>query len=371
MSGRRVRARSVFLWGLAGVCALQLGMRLAVDSALGRYRDLPYAHMMARLRPRWHARRTGGPEAPQRLLVVLGSSRTGNDVRGERVEAELAAALGERWAVSNLAVPGAGPLVELVNGRRLFAEGVRPDLLLVEVVPILLTGSAAETTWIRADRMARSEIELLGQCGLPEAAALRRAWWQDWACPWYAHRFALLSDVVPNFVPMPLQQNWAAPSDRTGWVSLPNGAPTAEQRRAGHEQMRRWHEANLRDARLTAWGQAAQREILAQCRRHDVPAALVLLPESDALRAWYGPATRARLDAFLAELRDRYGVPVIDARAWAGDDDFGDDVHLHAAGADVFSRRLGRALGARLRRSTPSPAPPAGTVPVGTTRPGQ
>src|SRR5579883_3287298 len=146
MSGRRVRARSVFLWGLAGVCALQLGMRLAVDSALGRYRDLPYAHMMARLRPRWHARRTGGPEAPQRLLVVLGSSRTGNDVRGERVEAELAAALGERWAVSNLAVPGAGPLVELVNGRRLFAEGVRPDLLLVEVVPILLTGSAAETT---------------------------------------------------------------------------------------------------------------------------------------------------------------------------------------------------------------------------------
>ena len=43
----------------------------------------------------------------------------------------------------NFGMVGAGPLVELVVLRRLLAEGVRPDLLLVEVLPPLFNRRAA------------------------------------------------------------------------------------------------------------------------------------------------------------------------------------------------------------------------------------
>ncbi len=364
---RSARARGVLLWGLAGILLVQLGLRLAIESGLRGCRDPFYEDMMARLRPRWRARVAGGPGTPQRLLVALGSSRTGNGVRGERVEAELAAALGERWAVNGLSAPGSGALMELVNCRRLFAEGVRPDLLLVEVVPTLLAGAPPEAESLKAERFARSEIEMLRECGLPEAAALRRGWWRDWACPWYAHRIAIVSEVVPNFLPMRLQQNWGAHGDRTGWVAMkPDLNAPPGRARALHEFTRGVYEPGLRDFALAGPQCRALRAILADCRGHGVPAALVLLPESTALRSWFGRESLARLEAFLADLRDGHGVPLIDARAWVGDDGFGDDLHLHSGGADVLSRRLGRELAALLRPgpSAPAVAPPPDEVPI-------
>ena len=81
---------------------------------------------------------------------------------------------------------------------------------------------------------------------------------------------------------------------------------------------------------------------LAVARHEGLVTALVLMPEGPAMRGWYRPAGWRDLRAYLDRLGRRFGVQLIDARAWVGEEDFTDSHHLAAAGARRFSARLGR-----------------------------
>jgi hypothetical protein len=69
-------------------------------------------------------------------------------------------------------------------------------------------------------------------------------------------------------------------------------------------------------------------------------AALVLMPEGTYFRGWYPPHAEPLIRGLLSDLRKDYGVEVIDARRWIGDDGFWDSHHLVDTGATAFTDRL-------------------------------
>jgi hypothetical protein len=86
----------------------------------------------------------------------------------------------------------------------------------------------------------------------------------------------------------------------------------------------------------------ALRELLDECCTDRIKAALFLMPEHSACRGWYTSKTKAVVGAYLRQLSQEYGVPVIDARDWLPDEHFADFCHMMPQGAGPFSERFAR-----------------------------
>jgi hypothetical protein len=84
------------------------------------------------------------------------------------------------------------------------------------------------------------------------------------------------------------------------------------------------------------------RELLDLCVRRRIPVLLYLMPEGPVFAGWYSAAARTRIDAFVGELSRTYGLAVVDARDWLGEDLFADSHHLLTDGATAFTRRFAR-----------------------------
>src|SRR5438094_683997 len=130
---RHRRAWQALASGLLLFAALHGGLAWLVERAGPYLRDPVYADRAARL-----LRRLAATDAP-RCLLVLGSSRTAYGVRTKLLEEQVRQALGEPVVAFNFGTPGAGPVTNLVYFRRLLAEGVRPDLVIIEVMPAYLS----------------------------------------------------------------------------------------------------------------------------------------------------------------------------------------------------------------------------------------
>src|SRR5437879_4963703 len=131
------RGRAGLVWGLVFFATLQLGLAVAIELWLPELRDPQYAYKAARLRQRMAADRDDRDDRP-RNIVVLGSSRTMFGLQGERAERVMGSRLGRPVTVFNFGMVGAGPITQLVDLKRLLAQGIRPDLLVIEVLPPLL-----------------------------------------------------------------------------------------------------------------------------------------------------------------------------------------------------------------------------------------
>src|SRR5437764_14565018 len=87
---------------------------------------------------------------------MLGATSTGYGFHAGRIEAEVRRELGRPAAVFNFGIPASGPVTHLVYARRLIADGHRPDLLLVEVLPPALAdlpGGPLESQSLFGDRL--------------------------------------------------------------------------------------------------------------------------------------------------------------------------------------------------------------------------
>ena len=356
------RSRSALLAGLLAFAALQAGLAVAVEGWLPELRDPFYVYKAARLRRRLATSR------PRPLAVVMvGSSRTTFALKGGDVEPRLGEEVGEPVALYNFGLIGAGPLTELLTLRRLLADGVRPDLLLVEIHPCLLAGDVPwEVRRLTAGRVYRREISFLARYGAPRRE-LRRDWWLSEAVPWYALRFALVSRTVPSRLPWQLRQDLFRAADNSGWVESPLPPPTPEVRRRALDQARREYYATLQNFRLGTGPCQAVREILETCGREHIAAALVWVPEGPVFRGWYTPQAEAQTRAFLKECHRTYGVPLVDAREWVPEEEFSDSHHLRPPGARRFTERLAREalppLVRGLARSSGGPAAEPQAIP--------
>lgn len=337
------RARNGLLWGLGTFVALQLATTGVLESWLPQFRDPYFAFKLARLRSRIDAaRRTPAPEAgagPPVVVLMVGSSHVSDALRGTLVESDLARRLGRPVVLYNFGVPGDNPLNQLLNFERLLAQGVRPDLLLVEVMPALLHSNAAATQLqvMPAERFGLRDRWVLRQHHLPRR--FDRYSWQCWGLPWYAHRLEILSVLVPHFLPGFLRQDWARGCDESGWIPPPY-ENTPESRAAAVKHAAGAYGPTLSQFQLGNPFCDALGHLLERCHQERIGAALVLMPEGSTFRGYYSADALNQVDAFLKKLAAPHGTPVIDARTWVPDDGFFDSHHLLPDGAAVFTTRL-------------------------------
>src|SRR5215218_299696 len=83
------------------------------------------------------------PEPGRLTLIALGSSRTMSAFHPPTAAAGVTAATGRPCLAFNTALPGSGPLAQLLHLRRLMACGIRPDLVVVEITPVMCARSEA------------------------------------------------------------------------------------------------------------------------------------------------------------------------------------------------------------------------------------
>jgi len=329
------KARTSFLWCLALFALAHVGLVVATQGRWQELRDPEFGYKLLGLR----RQREAEPDRP--LVVLLGSSRTGQGLRPGAL-APLRTRDGRTAFVYNFSQVGSGPLAELLTLRRLLDVGTRPDFIAAEILPALLGRKfdAYGNPKSGVSRLTWSDICLLERY-VPEPGALLREWLECQVASWHAHRFTLMNQYAADFLPWRLRMDpWRA-IDAWGWsdLGLDTEKPVHDPRalelayRTYHEELQRFHIAPRQDRAL--------RDFLDLCRQQDIPVVLYLMPEGRIFQSWYPPAVRACIHRYLTGISKEYGVPIVDPRNWMADDLFLDSHHLDRRGATRYTRRFG------------------------------
>src|SRR5262249_20750589 len=144
------------------------------------------------------AKRPGRP-----LVVALGSSRTQMGFRPAALPGD-----GDTLVAFNFGLVGAGPVTQLLCLRRLLDHGVRPDLLLVEVLPALLhqEGPGTERAALNRNRLGWRDWRRVGAY-FPGSRAEYRRWRRAQLAAWFTHRTGILSCWAPGLLPWEVRQD--------------------------------------------------------------------------------------------------------------------------------------------------------------------
>jgi hypothetical protein len=335
---RLIRARRVLVWTLATYVVIHVSFLLALSywPTLG---DPEYGSKLQKLQQHLQV----AADRPQ--VILLGTSRSELDVRPDALPAGIAAG-GPSPLVFNMALRGASPLVNLCCLQRLLDQGVRPDWLLIEILPPQLQGKDLEEggALCLKHRLRWSDVSTLE--GHSHAPWYRRmSVYRPLVDPWCEHaRF-----VLGQYVPIIVDDEWLRKEgvfwrgqDDHGWVACPMTAPSPAEYRKATVRIQSNYGAPFTWNQVPASTDRVLRTMLQRCAAARIKVALVIMPESTEFRTWYSPATRRTIDDYLASLTREYDVPLIDASTWMGDDCFADCHHLRPAGAAAFSERFGR-----------------------------
>ena len=336
--------------GIAAFLLLQIGLGIAGECVL-LIPEPGYADQELRL-SRQESLYPGAPSG-----VMLGTSRTGFAFHADRIREQLARDLGDPAKAFNFGIPASGPVTHIVYLRRLLADGHRPDLLLVEVLPPSLAelpDGPLESRFLFGDRLRHDEVDTVIGYGFPEKE-IRKKWRGTIITPWYSMRFPILGRIFPSALPWHLRFDWSRTKDPTGWSTPIVSSVTPEQYAAGLMRAAGEYSAILADLHPTGGGATALEDLLKLCRESNIPVTLVLMPESAGFRELYTPATTERLYRFLNQLREEYCCTLVDARDWLPDSAFTDGHHMLQSGAEVFSDRLTREAILPQLRARPSP----------------
>jgi hypothetical protein len=354
--------RACLLWGLAFFIVAHFAILLATQRFWPHLRDPEFGYKLNLIRKL----RKEEPDRP--LLVLLGSSRTGQGLR-PGVLKELRTPDGREPLVFNFSLVGSGPLAELVTLRRLLDAGVRPDWLAIEILPAVLgrTVDAFNGSNGGVSRLSWPDVRLLTQY-VTEPEKLSHNWYLAQLLPWYANRFSVMNHYLSNWVPWRLRLDHWKQLDRWGWSDIGLDDQPLVTVPCALDVARRTYQDDLRDLHITPMQDRALRDLLALCRQEHIPTLLYMMPEGSIFRAWYTPPTWKCLETYLAGVSREYGVPVVNARTWMPDMYFGDCHHLYRLGATCFTQRFGKdALSYLIRdrqESIPSLLVPVTSVPL-------
>jgi hypothetical protein len=332
------RARRAVVWGVLAFLLAQGLLAYVVGRCNPEIRDPEYGYRLVRLREQAEAM----PDRP--LFLILGSSRTLSGICPPSLPPWPTEA-GQEPRVFNFSILGTGPVRELLTLRRLLAAGHRPDWLLIEVWPpfwpqqgywfdefhIMQQDLRPEDVSVIARYFSDRQTALgkLATEVLVPAVGFRSNLLARWAAPllspdqrWREQRFAFWQDGEP-----------------TGWRPwLEHG--TADDFRARIAGVKQQTKPCLDNFSISETADRATHEILDECRRQHIKAALILMPEHSELRGWYTPAVREQVSAYLTRLRSEYQVPIFDTRDWVGDEEFHDLTHMAPPAAPPYTERL-------------------------------
>ena len=308
---------------VAALAAATLAIAIVSTAAVERQRLAAIDGEYAQRRELLRARLAEHPD--HSLVLVAGSSRIVMGFAPEQLP-PMTDAAGRPALAFNFSHYGAGPILTGISLRRLFADGVRPRVVVLELMPAFLARENAalvSSLCTAGDAAAAGRYYPHGELyweylrgratGLP--GLCRRAIWNPdptyplGPCGGYA---ALKDDVTPD----ERAQHTAAQVPHFGRL--------------------------LRDWTPAPGADRAVRELVTTCRSHGAAVRFVVTPEGPANRAMYGPGCRDRVTAYAEGLARDWDVPLTDARDWLAEDDFADSHHVLKRGAAKFTERLGR-----------------------------
>ncbi len=335
------RARFALAWAAFFLIAGQVGLVAFVGRVRPEARDPEFGTLLTALRQRL-------AEAPGRpLALVLGSSRAATSIRPTALPRGFCGGSAEPL-VFNMSLIGSGPIRELQVFRRLRAEGIRPQALVVEVWPpyLLRDPWLAEEPYFLDRDVQWAEWPVLALDPADRSAA-RRKLLEGLLVPVFAHRAGLLRWYAPSLgegehLVEPGWQDYRQRTAEAGWLPNPNRPFTPPE----VALWRWWYLGRvapiLRDFHVNPVKDRDLRELLAECASDGTRVALVWCPEHSGLRACYSAETSARVSAYLGQLAAEHGVAVVDTRTWMADEDFAEFTHLLPQSAAPYTRRLGR-----------------------------
>jgi hypothetical protein len=280
-------------------------------------------------------------DTPGRPLVLfLGTSRTDNGLCPDALPAYRTAD-GRFPLVFNFGLAGSNPLQELLVLHRLLAAGIRPTWVLVEVLPVTLHYDRDAEHLAKIALLGWQDLDVLRPlCRHPRA--LWRRWCQAQAVPWYTHRMSLVNWWAPAWLPWYCRQDYLwAEVESSGWMPCPSTLQSRTEFATHVEKARRTYAACFERFHVSPLPDCCLRQLLDDCRREGIRAALVVMPETSHFRSWFSPAFRSRINGYLEDLSRSYQVPLFDTRDWLPDEEFADSHHLLTKGAKAFTRRFG------------------------------
>jgi hypothetical protein len=336
---RRRKAAVAVGVALASVLLLQVSLGIVAECSY-YVRDPGYSDKEIRL-----ARQEAlNPEGPR--IVMLGTSRTAAAFDAGRVREQL----DTRGVVFNFGIPASGPITHIVYLKRLLADGHRPDLLILEVLPPTLADTAGgpgipagplEARFFFGDRMQHHELDDVVRYGFVEAD-VQAKWRQSVTIPWYQNRFPIMGRIMPSAQPWQLRFDWSRGCDEFGWGASFFDTVTPDEYAKGLFRARGEYGDILADLKPNGGGARALADLLALCRERQIAVRLVMMPEASGFRSMYSPVVLERIHAFLNGLCSKYGCEAVDARSWLPDSAFTDGHHMLRPGAAIFSDRLNR-----------------------------
>jgi hypothetical protein len=333
VGSRNRSARAGVLAGVILTLAAMLGMSGALETVKPEWRDPEFGHRLILLR----RHRGGSPDRP--LVLALGTSRTQNAIAPGAMgfPNEAGSPL-----VFNFGQSGSPPLKVLLTLLRLLDEGIRPDAVILEVLPDWLAADGPAERMLRdaEPRLSAGDLRRLAPyCA--DSAALERKWIAARLAPWSAQRVVLMSHWLPRWLKWGerIDPQWDG-MEADGFVPYPEQFATSEFRAIATAHAKREHAGSFAGYRFGESSLRAIRDLVARCRGEGIAVLSVEPPVSPMFRDWFRPGVWAsgeeRLGAFAGEL----GVELVSPFNGLEESDFVDGHHMLRSGAEKYSRWL-------------------------------
>jgi hypothetical protein len=313
--------------------------RQVADVAALEAKDGEIGYKTARLRAQLAEKDPAQPS-----VVMLGSSQTAFGLNPTAMRHSAPGTPGGP-VVYNFGVMSSGPVVQLMNLRRLVRRGVRPDLLLVEASPRMLFNSVSCSYNphfnLELTRILPEDMDLFRRYDA-EWKQLRADWGIYQLVQWCNRQHGCESLKVPlmEVVKTPVPEIGPF-TDRNGWNGIlqdihgkRNTPPAMVDASCAH--CVGFMTSEPLDMRYVT----AYRETLELCQKEKIRAALVRMPEPPYLRGHMPKDLLACLDEIYAHQAQLYGAEIVDARAYLGTNMFNDVAHFTVEGSAEFTRKL-------------------------------
>jgi hypothetical protein len=303
-----------------------------------RFRDPPYTFRRDRTQQRFAAMRASQApgESAIPLVITLGSSRMMNAIDGKTTEELLEKRLGKKVCIANFGTPGFGPMHSLTLLGRMLRDGIKPDLLVIDVLPSYFNkgwgDQLPQENWLPimpADQAWLASHGFDVKVTQPDRTGLAL----------YGYRSELLKcSPVRKMLPRHQLNPWVARADAWGTDVVASCSPEWSSKALGYTKNA--YADAMGVFTLGEEGLNVLRTLLKVCREQNIDTAVVLMPEGQTFRSWYREGAREEFELAIDKVTRECGSTLIVGSEWIDDADFVDSHHLLFAGATKFSKRL-------------------------------
>jgi hypothetical protein len=279
-----------------------------------------------------------------RTVVILGSSRS-------QMGLSPAAMTGPNGAsgavVVNFSTAGAGTYRHLLVLHRLLESGLRPDAVLIEILPIHLGVESRDAPEVELRHgpaeFSRSDFFTYGPYWLRPIESAG-TWTEARLFIASAQRIQILARTAPSLLTAEQVQKYRTdPPEHGGWIRFDKPDMSDEERTRRFAQAEREYRNALSRFAVNPDIARVYRDLSARCRAENIALAFFFMPESPRFRQWTSPETKQTIAAFVHNLAKDTGAAVFDTTDWMNrETDFSDGHHLLEHGARPFSERFGR-----------------------------